>query len=106
MRRSSAKEDEFGLPFVVNPPLIVKASPTAKMRHTTSVRERPEVAQEIYQALVISAPHLVQGRTFLVYDDVFTTGHTLNAVARRLKEAGATAVSGLALARQQWWPRR
>jgi predicted amidophosphoribosyltransferase len=44
----------------------------------------------------------VAGKTIMVYDDVFTGGHTLNAVARRLREAGAVKVVGLALARQPW----
>ena len=36
------------------------------------------------------------------FDDVFTSGNTLNAVAGALKGAGAHSVHGLSLARQQW----
>jgi len=51
---NAAEEDEFGLPFAVNPPLIVKVRPTRKMRDTASARERREVAEEIYHGMVES----------------------------------------------------
>lgn len=38
----------------------------------------------------------------MVYDDVFTAGSSLNAVAMRLKASGAVKVYGLTLARAQW----
>jgi predicted amidophosphoribosyltransferase len=47
-------------------------------------------------------PTAVVGQRIIVIDDVFTTGNTLNAVARRLREAGAAAVAGITLARQPW----
>ena len=42
----------------------------------------------------------VDGHSFLLLDDVSTTGSTLTAAAAALKEAGATSVWGLALARE------
>ena len=41
----------------------------------------------------------VQGKVILVIDDVSTTGSTINACARALRLAGASAVYGLTLAR-------
>ena len=42
----------------------------------------------------------VSGRRLLVVDDVTTTGATLSEAARTLRDAGAEAVYGLALARE------
>ena len=42
----------------------------------------------------------VEDRRVLLIDDVVTTGSTMDACAKALKEAGATRVWGLALARQ------
>ena len=41
----------------------------------------------------------IEGRAFLVVDDVITTGATLNACAALLKSAGAAWVGGLAVSR-------
>jgi predicted amidophosphoribosyltransferase len=41
----------------------------------------------------------VIGRTIVIVDDVWTTGATLNECARVLKEAGATEVRALTVAR-------
>lgn len=42
---------------------------------------------------------LVQGRYVLIIDDVMTTGSTVNACAQALRQAGASMVYGLTLAR-------
>lgn len=41
----------------------------------------------------------VSGKTILIVDDVTTTGSTMNACAQALRQAGASAVYGLTLAR-------
>lgn len=41
----------------------------------------------------------VRGKVILIVDDVATTGSTINACARALRDAGASAVYGLTLAR-------
>ena len=44
----------------------------------------------------------VQSHKILLLDDVMTTGFTLNAAARCLKEAGASSVGALVLGRRMW----
>lgn len=98
----AALQDDYDLPFVYQPPLITKRQATRRMRLTTSVTQRSDVAKDLYAALHVPDRRAVVGRRIMVYDDVFTTGTTLNTVARRLREAGAASVRGLALARQPW----
>lgn len=104
--KQAMEQDETGLPFVIKPPLITKKAPTGKMRSTAGALERKELAAELYDVLEVPNPALVKGKHIMVFDDVFTTGNTLNAIARRLVEAGASKVYGLTLARQPWGGRR
>jgi ComF family protein len=50
-------------------------------------------------AFLVNQPEIIRGKKILLLDDVFTTGATLNECGRILKEAGATRVSVLTLAR-------
>ena len=59
------------------------------------------LANELSTVLAIPDTSRTSGRNILVYDDVFTSGHTLNTVARTLIETGgANRVCGISLARQ------
>ncbi|WP_017932398.1 ComF family protein [Robiginitomaculum antarcticum] len=50
-------------------------------------------------AVRASASQAVKGRNFILIDDVYTTGATLNACAKTLKRAGAARVDALTLSR-------
>jgi phosphoribosylpyrophosphate synthetase len=100
--QQAAEQDETGLPFVYDPPLIFKTRPTTKMRASAGIGGRRIAAAELLESLVVPDRSRVEGRHIMVYDDVFTGGNTLNAVAIKLKEAGASGVYGLTLARQPW----
>jgi predicted amidophosphoribosyltransferase len=95
-------QDERGYPFRIHPPVIVKTAETTKMATTTNAAERRKAAKELYDVLVVPHPTIIRGKFIVVFDDVFTGGNTLNAVTRRLREAGATTVAGLTLARAPW----
>ncbi len=66
-------------------------------------KTRYEIAErEIGPALRIPNPEGLEGRRVLVYDDVYTEGLTLRAVARALRDAGAIEVSEVVLAREPY----
>src|SRR5574341_1163568 len=50
-------------------------------------------------AFALRRPGEIAGKSILLVDDVFTTGATLNECARVLKDAGASRVMALTLAR-------
>ncbi len=63
------------------------------------LEDRPERLSNVYGLYACSNPDRVRGRSVLLIDDVCTTGATLNECARILKEAGATHVAALVVAR-------
>jgi predicted amidophosphoribosyltransferase len=97
--------DEGGhWPFdVEDPPAIEKIAATDRMMGKTW-RERFELARgPLRDALRVSDPARTHGKQILVYDDVFTDGHTLNEVACCLhRHGGATRVCGVTLTRQPY----
>ena len=59
---------------------------------------RRQRAANIKDAFVVNASEIVRGHSVLLLDDIVTTGRTCEECADALQEAGATAVSCLALA--------
>ncbi len=57
--------------------------------------------KNVHQAFAVSAviQPLIQGKHIAVVDDVMTTGHTLDEIARVLKQAGAGKVTNIVFAR-------
>jgi predicted amidophosphoribosyltransferase len=79
-------------PFdVADPPAIINVSPTARLVGRTW-RQRREIATgPLRAALQVPDPRRTEGKSFLVYDDVFTDGQTLNEVAGCLRDEGGAA---------------
>jgi predicted amidophosphoribosyltransferase len=82
-------------------PAITKRGPTDRNAGQGLIRRRANAAA-LRQVLHITRPHIVVDARVLVYDDVFTSGHTLNEIARSLRGSGASQVDGVVLARQIW----
>jgi predicted amidophosphoribosyltransferase len=84
-------------------PAIIKVGATTPMTKKTWA-ERHQIAEtELRSVLRVPDPNRTRGKKILVYDDVYTDGHTLNEVARCLRQDGyAAAVCGVTLARQPY----
>jgi ComF family protein len=83
-----------GLP--VSEALSRRSSP----RHQAESASAEERWRNVEGAFVVSRPDSIRGRRLLLIDDITTTGATLDACARALREAGAAQVCGLTLARE------
>jgi hypothetical protein len=91
-------------PFDTGPErCVVKTGPTSPLKAAGSpAARRLWAACELRAALAVPDAARVRDRRVLVVDDVLTDGSTLREVALALRGAGATAVSGLVMARQAW----
>jgi len=84
--------------------LLTKTDATRPMVGTAAALRRLRAAGELRASLAVTDPGAVAGRRILAVDDVFTDGSTLREIAGALRKAGASAVSGLVLARQPLAP--
>jgi predicted amidophosphoribosyltransferase len=83
--------------------VMVKTKSTPTMVGLGTFKKRAEMAeQQLRPALHVAAPAAVAGRDVLVFDDVFTGGLSMREAAYKLKDAGATSVAGIVLARQPY----
>ncbi len=71
-----------------------KHTPIHRVAMDSKARE-----QSVKNAFKVTRPALIQGKSILLVDDVFTTGSTASHCAAELKNNGAAAVSVLTLAR-------
>lgn len=74
-----------------------------KRFHTPSQNQlsRQERKINLYKAFKVSKGRAVQGKRFLLVDDIFTTGATAEEIARTFKEHGARRVDLFTLARTE-----
>lgn len=61
----------------------------------------PQNRQKNVAGSFVANPDIVKGKACVLVDDIVTTGATMEAAARALKEAGAAAVWGMALVRSE-----
>lgn len=81
--------------------LQVAAHALARTRQTLPQTglSAPARRENVRGAFRVTNPERIQGRDVVLVDDVMTTGATLSACARALKQGGARTVFALALAR-------
>jgi ComF family protein len=63
--------------------------------------ERQRNVQGVYAVDPLKA-HLVRAKRIVLVDDVMTSGASLNAAAKTLRQAGAAHITGLVFARTSW----
>lgn len=76
---------------------IIKFRET-KRQSSLSVKERKE---NIKDAFIIKNQNTIYNKRVILFDDIFTTGATVNEISKVLKEAGAKEVLVLVLAKDQ-----
>jgi predicted amidophosphoribosyltransferase len=66
-----------------------------KERETTPQTglSKAERLKNLHDAFIVPKPELLSGRIVYLFDDVTTTGTTLNEAKRALEQAGATVFS-------------
>lgn len=106
MLRAAATED-IHRRWPIYPDALIKPVETPRSAGQ-SWENKIIAAQQHADALALAdppdAPPPLTTAKILLVDDIFTTGTQLDAVGRRLREAGATRVDGLVLARRGWTP--
>jgi ComF family protein len=75
---------------------LVRGRHSLPQARTSTVGERRSNVADAFSC----RDRRLQGKSVLLIDDVSTSGATLDACARALKQAGATTVWGLVLARE------
>jgi ComF family protein len=75
---------------------LVRAKHTERHRAGMDAQSRQESVED---AFVVRLPRMIKDASVLLIDDVFTTGATVSACARALRQAGAEDVFVLTVAR-------
>ncbi len=79
---------------------LVRTSHTERHRAGMDSTDRRKTVDKAFHVV---HPALVTGESVLLVDDVFTTGATVSSCAKILKEAGATDVFVLTVARPSYY---
>jgi ComF family protein len=84
--------------------LVVDETLLLRTRYTTpqmGIKDYKNRSQNIAGAFSVSDSEKVKGKTFLLVDDIATTGSTIFQCAKALKDAGASEVFAIVIARQE-----
>ena len=79
---------------------LIRTSHTERHRAGMDATDRRKTVDKAFQVV---HPALVRGESVLLVDDVFTTGATVSSCATVLKDAGATEVFVLTVARPTYF---
>jgi ComF family protein len=88
-------EIDGGKNFAVDLNILEKIKET---EHQVRVKNRLKRLENLIGCFSVKNPSYVKGKSFIVVDDVITTGATMTEVERALKTAGAKNVYGFSIA--------
>jgi ComF family protein len=80
-------------------PVYAKAVRRSRSTETQTRLTAEERQRNVEGAFFVKYPALLEGRSVLLFDDVVTSGATMNSCARACLEAGAASVTGMGLVR-------
>lgn len=81
-----------GIANIIDVPLDTKSAKRKVYTESQTLQERNDRLINITKAFYVEKTENIVGKSILVCDDVFTTGATINSLARVLKKAGAKGV--------------
>lgn len=76
--------------------LVTRLSQSRQVGATRKQRQ-----EQLKNAFLVTKPELIKDQNILIIDDVTTTGATLEAMAKVLKQAGAKTINALVFAQRQ-----
>ena len=82
-----------------NLPVLIDVLRRTRPTHPQTSLTRRERLKNLRKCFSVATPAVIEGKTMLLVDDVFTTGTTVNECAKALRKAGAQAVYVQTLAR-------
>jgi len=90
-----AKQFAKYLKLQLLPDILIKTKNTISQTELT----KEERKENIKNAFLVKDRELIENKSILLIDDVFTSGSTMDECSRILKENGAKEVFGMAVAR-------
>lgn len=81
--------------FEIKDSLVIKKKETTPQARISNRNERIKNVEGVFE---LSSPDNVRGKTFIIIDDVTTTGGTIKEIMKVLKKSGAKNVYGFTLA--------
>lgn len=78
---------------------VLWSSKTRKVKDAETIEEKLEILEE--SGLVIEDDLNIQGKTIILFDDLYMSGISTQYVAMKLKEAGADRVFGLSIVKSR-----
>ncbi|MDP3881203.1 MAG: phosphoribosyltransferase family protein [bacterium] len=88
------------LSHILQMPMIIGALKRVKGAESQTQRKNIfDRKRYLRNAFMVSAPAYIRGKRIILLDDVFTTGSTMNEAVKTIREAGASEVMGLVVAK-------
>ena len=99
--REFNQAERLAIPLAAELNIPVNANLVKRVKYTKTqtMLNRQQRSENVKNAFMPNDPARIRGSKIILIDDVYTTGATTNDCSRALKEAGASAVFILAVAR-------